>query len=364
MPINCIACQSLDTILLDINYKHGVTSDCQPVDYSPRFLVCNECSLIQKEVTQEYRNLINDIYSNYDIYHNANGEEQAVFSDIGVSTPRSHEVLNFLLNEGPDKKIGTLLEIGCGNGSNLKTFSELKPDWELVGTEFDARHQVKIEKIKNTSFFLGNFIEINKKFDLIVCYHVLEHIDDPQEFLVNCASKLSIDGRMLIQVPDIEKNSFDLFVADHCSHFSLESLNKLAIKSNLKILKSKNVIKKEISLILEKTDNNKYTQLVSSYFRNFELLASKIEGLSLDKNPNLGIFGSSIAATLLFSRFRDKIKFFVDEDPYKVGNQHFNIPIISTEKIPADSIVIIPMNIEQAISIEDRLKNDSFNFLY
>ena len=260
---------------------------------------------------------------------------------------------------------GSMLEIGCGNGSFIKTFSSFKPNWKLAGTEFDDRNKFKIEKIKNTTFFSGNFTQINRKYDLIVCIHVLEHIYSPSEFLMNCDLMLNTNGKILIQVPNIDKSPFDIFIADHCSHFSIESLSRLVIKSGLRILEiTSSVVDKEITLLIEKNNNEKHIQITSTYYYDFLNLVTRIDRLFLEEKFILGIFGSSIAATMLYSSLTSKINFFVDEDVNKIGNNHFNIPIISVDEIPKNSIVVLPMSNENAISISNRLKNKNFRFLY
>ena len=183
--------------------------------------------------------------------------------------------------------------------------------------------------------------------------------------MINCEQLLDRYGKILIQVPDYKHSPFDFFIADHCSHFSIDSLSNLVVKSGLRILEITNsVIDKEITLII---DNNNIDQNIRIALNNnleFENLITKIENLFLFDEVTLGIFGSSIAATMLYTSLKNKIKFFVDEDINKIGNKHLDIPIISVEEIPKNSIVVLPMNKEDAISISSRLKNSNYKFLY
>jgi hypothetical protein len=39
-------------------------------------------------------------------------------------------------------------------------------------------------------------------FDLITAFHVLEHVVDPEAFLMRCRAQLSLDGMLVIEVPD------------------------------------------------------------------------------------------------------------------------------------------------------------------
>ena len=76
----------------------------------------------------------------------------------------------------------------------------------------------------------------------------------------------------------------------------------------------------------------------------------------LDKRPRqstrFGIFGTSIAATWLFSELECKAGFFVDEDPDRVGGKHLNLPIYRASEVPAgsDVYVVCPPKISAAIA--------------
>ena len=57
--------------------------------------------------------------------------------------------------------------------------------------------------------------------------HVLEHIESPFEFLEKLKTHINYDGHLIIAVPDYITNPFDLIIADHASHFSLNTLQNL-----------------------------------------------------------------------------------------------------------------------------------------
>jgi len=363
--ILCLACKSTKMVKLDINHENYVTSDCNTVNFNPSFFICCECTLIQKEINSKYIKTTKNIYDEYKIYKNANGAEQSVFSKNGLAKSRYSKIIDFLMNNFKKKKKGKLLEIGFGNGSFLSTFSKLNPTWKLMGTEFDDRNKKNIEQIKNTSFHHGDITSINEKFDLIVCIHVLEHIYSPKDFLNNCEKLLNEYGKILIQVPDYKKSPFDIFIADHCSHFSIDSLSNLVVSSGLRILEIGNIlIEREITLLIDSNNIDQRIQIIENNNSEFQNLVTKIENLFLIGDFTLGVFGSSIAATMIYNSQKNKIKFFVDEDINKVGNKHLDIPIISVKEIPKKSIIVLPMKKEEAILISNRLKNSNYKFLY
>ena len=361
--MNCIACQSTDVTRIDLNFDpHCVTSDCQPVRYRPNIYFCQHCSLVQKKIDQDYKILTQQIYQDYKIYDQAGGVEQAVFTQTGDALPRSQVIIDWLTSHVKLGEQGKLLEIGCGNGSFLRSFAQQR-EWVLTGTEFDDRNRQHIEAIKNSRFFNGDFVEINEQFDLIVCIHVLEHIYDPREFLLNCSQKLTPTGKILIEVPDLDSSPFDIFIADHCAHFSINSLIKLVHRCQLKVVSISNrVVGKEITIVLERDQSTHYVALVATYQALTTGLAEKINALSPDRT--ICMFGSSIAATVIASKLSTKIQFFVDEDQSKIGNQHLGLPILAMNEVPAGAVVVLPMNPSTALNIANRLAGRDIEFLF
>ena len=361
--MNCISCKRTNITKLNLSVdSHSVTSDCQPVEYCPNIYFCNDCNLVQKRIDDDYRALTNQIYKNYKIYDQAGGAEQAVFTQSGDSVPRSKVILDWLTTNINLKDQGKLLEIGCGNGSFLRMFSK-HYDWALTGTEFDDRNRQQIESIKNSTFYTGDFTEINEQFDLLVCIHVLEHIYDPREFLINCSKKLTKAGKILIEVPDIDSSPFDIFIADHCSHFSINSLVQLAKICQLKLVSVSNkVVGKEITIILEKDEPSYIPALVGEYQSLTKDLVNQIKALGSARK--IGIFGSSIAATVIASKLGSKIDFFIDEDLSKIGNYHLGLPILAIADAPSGAAVALPMSKPNAFKIATRLAGRDIKFLY
>jgi 2-polyprenyl-3-methyl-5-hydroxy-6-metoxy-1,4-benzoquinol methylase len=94
-----------------------------------------------------------------------------------------------------------ILDIGSGTGGNIDM---LKKFGSVTGLESnDIAIQLFKEKtdatvIKGT---LPDLPKINEKFDLIVLFDVLEHIDDDVLTLYNLSSLLKPSGRILLSTP-------------------------------------------------------------------------------------------------------------------------------------------------------------------
>lgn len=84
-------------------------------------------------------------------------------------------------NKNPKK----ILEIGCGQGLFLQFFSARVPLQKIVGVEFDKNvtDQIKTVPVLETHNEYYEEINFNEQYDLIFCWHVIEHVIDLHCFL-------------------------------------------------------------------------------------------------------------------------------------------------------------------------------------
>lgn len=100
-------------------------------------------------------------------------------------------------------KTGSLLDVGCGNGSFAAKMKGL--GWKVRGTDFDP---VLAEQVSNEYDFpvhIGTLNEIGFEsgmFDVLTARHVMEHVRDPIEFLRECIRLVKPGGRMVFVTPN------------------------------------------------------------------------------------------------------------------------------------------------------------------
>ena len=78
---------------------------------------------------------------------------------------------------------------------------------------------------------------------------------------------------------------------------------------------------------------------------------------SLAKSKSFGIFGTSINALWLFGELELDVKFFVDEDPSRVGKKLYGRPVIDPSQVLPGSTVYLPFISNLAEKIAIRLNN-------
>ncbi|MBZ9621148.1 class I SAM-dependent methyltransferase [Psychroflexus lacisalsi] len=147
----------------------------------------------------------------------------------------------FNLLRDHQSEIKTVLDFGCGTGdfvNYLKT-KEIKAE----GVE---PNQTAFQKAKNNKIEVHRDLEtIDKEFDAITLFHVLEHVDDYNRTLKELISKLNSKGLLLIAVPNYKSYDANYYkekwaawdVPRHLWHFSRENIKVLAEKHNLESIK-------------------------------------------------------------------------------------------------------------------------------
>lgn len=102
------------------------------------------------------------------------------------------------------KPKGTFLDIGCAHGLLLDQAAQ--EGYETFGVEPSLKN-AGVATQKGHSVFSGwleEFIiqNLDKKFDVITCMDVIEHINDPKGFMAQAASLLASDGIMVVSTPN------------------------------------------------------------------------------------------------------------------------------------------------------------------
>ena len=122
---------------------------------------------------------------------------------------------------------GNVLDVGCGEGTILRSLQQRFPRLRLGGVEPTvsfARHLAEdtgipvVERIGE----IGD----GARYDLAFSIHVVEHVHDPVSLLREIRERLSPEGRLYVDVPDLGMHHSinDLHLA-HCNHFSAHTLS-------------------------------------------------------------------------------------------------------------------------------------------
>lgn len=129
------------------------------------------------------------------------------------------------------------LELGSGDGSLCKEFN--RAGISFVGIE-PSKVLCQISSEQNSVETLNAYmnhelaITLGRNFDVVVVRHVLEHIDNFDDFFLALDECLKENGSLIIEVPYlgdiISQKQFFAFFFEHLSYFSANSLAALLRK--------------------------------------------------------------------------------------------------------------------------------------
>lgn len=140
-------------------------------------------------------------------------------------------------------------EIGCGNGQNLIKFRN--KGFTVWGIEPDAdARELALQSLTNildgTVDDLPQLIT-EKKFDVVLMSHVLEHFMDINAAIDNAKNLLKKDGILVIEVPNFKALGFDKYLEEwpiseiprHINFFTPKSLEKLLKHHQMTVIDEK-----------------------------------------------------------------------------------------------------------------------------
>jgi SAM-dependent methyltransferase len=132
---------------------------------------------------------------------------------------------------------GRVLEIGSGTGWMLGAFRAR--GWTAAGSERTVAGAIAARDASGVPMFAGDLeaIRPGATCDLIVMFHVLEHMADPQRVLRDAAARLPAGGTLVLGVPNIAswqarmagRHWLHLDVPRHLCHFTPRAL-ELALR--------------------------------------------------------------------------------------------------------------------------------------
>lgn len=124
-------------------------------------------------------------------------------------------------------KFESILEIGCGQGYLLNKFG-VEPSKNA-----SSNAKKNIQNIRNIGY---EELNNNEKYDFILSYCVIEHLNNPRDFIYKNYQILNEKGIMCIALPIQDKFNYDLVFSDHLYHFNHSNFKKLLQDNGFEII--------------------------------------------------------------------------------------------------------------------------------
>jgi 2-polyprenyl-3-methyl-5-hydroxy-6-metoxy-1,4-benzoquinol methylase len=179
------------------------------------------------------------------------------------------------------KDTDKVLDVGCGWG----WFRSYIPNTNYLGIEFSKQslQKCKEKNINVTSVLIQDMAKKEEKFDVVVAFQVIEHIEDPLNFIQSMVDSAVSKGLIIISVPNVDnfmgvmENNYLNLPPHHVSMWSKQSLLYIAQKLNLEVIdieieKSKTLAPLFSILLKQKFNrffNRKTTLIRNNFFDRF-----------------------------------------------------------------------------------------------
>lgn len=118
-----------------------------------------------------------------------------------------------------------LLEVGCGNGFFLEALRKLgiKNVFGIELSKVMVQESDKSVRHRIKNAFFNKKLFPKESFDLICCFHTLDHVVDPNKFIKDTKYLLKKGGKTLFVVHDTKGLSVKLF-GEHSAIFDIEHI--------------------------------------------------------------------------------------------------------------------------------------------
>ena len=204
-----------------------------------RYWRCDGCKLVFQNPVTQYA--YNENYWTSAVDPDGNEKDQTRMREFKIKNWYG-EISKIIKKQKP----GKIFDVGCGLGFLL---SDLPKSWEKYGSDASKFAISYIEK---------NFKDITIKeldltypppqnlrnFDVVVCYHVIEHIEFPELFFKHLSMMVKNNGMLIVGTPNIDsfiakrfKGNFRLLGVGHLSMFNEKNLRDLFSRNGFKIIK-------------------------------------------------------------------------------------------------------------------------------
>jgi SAM-dependent methyltransferase len=356
--LDCLICGSSDLELVYQRPNYPLKSPPYLVSFDLRYKICRTCGLVflSPRLHPECRK---KLYENFML----GGVLKDVIPMEEIEKGLGELLINFF--EDQVNETNTVLEIGCANGELLYYLNK-KFGCEVMGLEPSSiycRYGRGVLQIPMTRGGLETFS--GGPYDVIMSFHVFEHLDDPVEAFRKTRALLSDEGYFLMAVPSVFNPTFsirDMF-SSHNFMFSSMTIRNIIRQTDFEIIDC--MENNELLYILKKSATNTrdimsdYPRIKRSLDISCQEYKTFVAGVSSrlsayidewrQKNSKVAVWGAGEHTLTLFNDFDFSgcdVRYFIDSNHDLWGTTFYNISIQPPEELKTNKVneVLISSN--------------------
>lgn len=273
----------------------------------------------------------------------------------GLGAKYVEDILSFIKRSAGYLKGKDILEIGCGKGVLLERLKSLNAKVAGIEPGLNRRTKSDIKNLIIDDFYPSD--KLSGRFDIIIHYGVLEHVEDPGFFLSSHRENLKANGIIIFSVPDcsgyLERGDISILFHEHRSFFDIHSLRSLLQSINFKIINLRkgaaaDAIYVACSPNSGKPAYNEGRKQIKNIGQRFNYSIGKVKSWFREycrKGERMGVYCPGRFINYLYKLTKyENMRFFDDEASfYGKFFPPFNIRIESFEDLilnPVDKMII------------------------
>ncbi len=241
---------------------------------------CNKCGFVFADTpaNQKQYNEYYTLLSKYEELEIASGGGTESYDYMRL------EKTTFTIQRILPNQSASILDMGCANGGLLNSLKKLGYQ-NIMGIDPSKACNNHVKNLGihciEGDIFSESFRDLSQTFDCIILTHVLEHIYDLSDAIMNLSLKLNKNGVLYIEVPDASRYADYYMVpyyyidCEHINHFDFNSLSNLITSKGFTELETKNI---EFKV----NETNNYPA-VYSIFKKTEFVEKVLEESSISK---------------------------------------------------------------------------------
>ena len=269
-----------------------VTKDYLVTGESFDIVECEACS-IRTTTPFPDKKIIGNYYSSDD-YISHDDKVSGIFDSIyGLVRTYQLNKKKKLIGKYFNKSNGKILDIGCGAGDFLQYMKE--NHWNINGVDTSNKaRKIANKKLNIKVMDPKDWINNKEKYDVITCWHSLEHVHEPWVYLDKIKKSLTLDGFLIVALANYQSTHAKIYkefwaaydTPRHLYHFTIKSMNKTIKPHGL-----------NIESIYRMNFDPFYVSMLSAKHMGKSFMSGLINGF---KSWTLSIFSKDKCSSLIF----------------------------------------------------------------
>ena len=331
----------------------SLISLCDIFPQPTRVRICPNCGHLQ---TDEIEDAASFYDSEYTILTESAEEDQIyeLRDDAKIyRTGHQVEVLSEKLELEPQIR---RLDYGCAKSSVMRTLLEDRPDIEPYLYDVSDRYVPFWQEFLQSSHWATYDVPDtwDDYFDVVTSFFALEHVTQPATVVRQIAGLLKPGGLFYGIVPNVLTNSADMIVMDHVNHFTRSSLDCLLSSAGFEVQDVDADAHRGAFVFIAKraggataeswsADEQEVTNTSRQLRELAEFWGSAAERLrsaeqSILDDGELAVYGAGFYGAFIRSCLArpERIRCFIDQNPYLQGSDLGGVPIVPPEALAED----------------------------